>query len=424
MPSDFFNQKSEVGFLSLVLKDYTLIDRASDIVPNMLSSSPNKALYNTLLDMHSRNIVIDYNMLVAELTSKSSLDSVGGESYLQYLLNQNNDPSHMDEFKKHIIASYKASTLLRLSNEVPAMLGNMDNIDDVISYVNNTVQAVNSCTGVDDVRSMEYATKETWDYIIERLNSDNKIPRTTGLKSLDAVTGGYSPGDLWIIAGRPSMGKSSFMCESLLSGIPSLAFSLEMPRITLIERLISIQTGVPVLSMKMGTLTQIQLDLIADSMAKIRTLPIYIDSNYYGGIDYIVSKARKYIKENDVKVIHLDYLQLLSDRDADATSELGRITRQLKFLANEYGATCVAYSQLNRLVESREDKRPILSDLRQSGNIEEDADVVVAMYRDSYYNKNTKLSNILELLIRKQRNGPVGTVSVKFDETTSKIYEG
>ncbi len=229
--------------------------------------------------------------------------------------------------------------------------------------------------------------------------------------------------DLWVVAGRPGMGKSAFMCNSVLSGVPSLIFSLEMSKESLMYRLISMTSGVPIFNLRLGRLTQEELDKVADAVKELKNLPIYIDTTFMTSVDSVVSLTKKYNRLYGIKVVHLDYVQILADRSAEATHEIGRISRAMKNLAHDLNIASVVYSQLNRNVEAREDKRPMLADLRQSGNLEEDADVVTFLYRDEMYNPNTKFKHVLELLVKKQRNGPTGVVTTLFNDQTNKITE-
>jgi replicative DNA helicase len=175
--------------------------------------------------------------------------------------------------------------------------------------------------------------------------------------------------------------------------------------------------------LRLANLTENQLTTVSNTIKEIKDYPIYIDTNFTSTPEYIVSTIRKYHKLYGIKVVHIDYLQLLVERDENSTNELGRLSRQIKLLSNSLGIATVSYSQLNRLVETRVDKRPILSDLRQSGNIEEDADVVIALYRDEVYNPETKYKGVIEFLIRKQRNGPTGVVTGLFDDVTNRIKD-
>jgi len=207
------------------------------------------------------------------------------------------------------------------------------------------------------------------------------------------------------------------------AGIPSLIFSKEMTRQPLMERFMSLETGIPLFDIRQGILKKPDVEVIREMVKKMSDYPMYIDLNFTGSLEQVESTIRKYISLYGIKIVYLDYIQLLSERDADQTQELGRISRKLKLLANQLDITCVVLSQLNREVEHRDNKRPVSADLRQCGNLEEDADYIIGLYRDEVYDKETKDKGKMEFIILKQRNGPTGMVKLGFDGVTTKIKE-
>jgi replicative DNA helicase len=173
----------------------------------------------------------------------------------------------------------------------------------------------------------------------------------------------------------------------------------------------------------MGLIKQPQIDKIYGFAKELAKFPIFIDLNYTGSIEQTESVIRKYKETHNINIVFIDYIQLLSERSTDQTQELGRISRKLKLLANSMEICIVVLSQLNREVEHRDNKRPLMSDLRQCGNLEEDADFVIGLYRDEYYNPETKDKNKLEFIVLKDRNGPVGTTQIGFDKVTTKVTQ-
>lgn len=416
------NHFSEIAVLSILLKNPTLFDRVKDLDQNMMTSSPNKILFGEMLGLYRANILPESNLVLSSLSNKGTLSTAGGQSYIEYLLNQNFSDDNLGQFLDHVVQSYKARTLLIMSARIPDMVSDVFNIDSAINQIEDQLKSIK--IGVSDkVLSLGGFADEVLDDIKHRIESPNKIANTTGFTNLDMATTGYAGGDLWIIAARPGMGKSATMCNSLLSGTPSLVFSLEMNKISLVHRLLSIKTGVPIFDIRLGDVSQKQLGLITESLNEIKTLPLYFDSTFSMTPSYVYSTIRKYKKLHDIQVVHLDYIQLLAERSNVAVHELGQISREMKSIANDLNMTIVVYAQLNRLVEGREDKRPMLSDIRQSGNLEEDADVVIFLYRDVKYNTKTKKPDQMEFIISKQRNGPTGTLYAKFDEVTNRITE-
>ena len=418
-----FAQYPEIGILSIIIKNPEHINKCISVIkPYMFSSLPNKYLYETICNLYESGIFPDYNTLITSLYVNNKINECGGESYIKYLINQEFEQNNIDELCKQLLNSYKYRELLSF---ITSINNNVDisNIDKVLLSIREFIDNLSNKGSLDSVISFSDASKETWDILVEKLKSGFKIRVTTGFKSLDDVTLGYESGGLWVIAGRPGMGKSAFMCNSVLSGVPSLIFSREMSREQLIQRIVSIKSGVPIFNIRLAALNQGQLNKIQESFKELKTLPVYLDTNFVSSLDYIVSTIKKYVTNYGVKVVHIDYLQLLAERNDSSVHELGRITRMMKLLSGSLGICIVLYSQLNRGLESRQDKRPILSDIRQSGNIEEDADVVMFLYRDYKYNPDTKYKDNLEFILSKQRNGPTGVLLAKFDESTNKIYE-
>jgi len=218
---------------------------------------------------------------------------------------------------------------------------------------------------------------------------------------------------------------TAVMCNSILAdgrnGVPILFFEKEMNYQSLIERLVAIDSGVPIQNIRLGILDKAQIEQIGLSMRRIREYPIYLDTRFNSDIHYMEATIYKYKNTKGIEVVYIDYLQLLAERGDNQTAELGQISRMAKLVANNQNVCIIGASQLNRSVESRDNKRPVMSDLRQSGNLEEDADYVISLYRDEYYNKETKYKNMMEFSILKARNGPVGTITLKFEPESNKV---
>ena len=242
----------------------------------------------------------------------------------------------------------------------------------------------------------------------------------TGFYDLDYKTSGLQPSDLILIAARPSMGKTAFVLNlaqymCVRNHVPTAIFSLEMSKDQLVNRILSMESKVDSQSMRTGTLQPADWEKLIESAGVISTAPLIIDDTPGISITELRSKCRKYKLENDLGLVIIDYLQLMtggSRKQESRQQEISEISRSLKALAREINAPVIALSQLSRACETRPDHRPMLSDLRESGAIEQDADVVMFLYRDDYYNKDTDKKNISEVIIAKQRNGPIGTVEL------------
>jgi len=419
MEQDLFSQHSEIAILSLILKNPNLVEKAGYLRPDMLSSLPNKNIYDAIITIKREGLVPEYSLIVTYLESRNLLQDCGGESYIQWLISQNFDGSNFEEFVNQVINSYKTKELFIISTQLATMARGTESIDEKISWIRDRINDL-SAGKIESTSDIFTASNRMLEILTDKMNNPHKVTIDTGFEDLNLVTGGYWPGDLWVVAGRPGMGKSSFLCNSVFSE-PSLIFSLEMPQETVAQRLVSIKSGIPIFNMRIGNVDSEGMKKIRETIDEIKNLPIYIDTSYNIDIGKIVSTIRQHRQEKGIKVVHLDYIQLLVERSINATHDIGKVSRDLKLLAHDLGITIVMYSQLNRSVESRDDKRPILSDLRQSGNLEEDPDVALFLYRDVLYNKDTKNKKQMEFIIRKQRNGPIGTVFMEFDDATKRI---
>src|SRR3989304_1302475 len=278
----------------------------------MFSALPNKNIFDNMKIISSNGNVPEFAYLVSVIESRGMLNDCGGIAYLETLAKQDYDNVNLLEFVKMLVNNFKVRRLLTISAKIPNSI-HYDNVDTIISSVRNDLDNLDSIYGGSGVSNVRDISELAYIQLVEKINKEKKLDITTGFSNLDGVVGGYIPEDLIIVAGRPSMGKTAFMCNSVLRGgfenVPSLIFSLEMSKSVLI----------------------------------------------------------------------------------------------------------------NRLLKLRQDKRPILSDLRQSGNLEEDADIVIFLYRDEIYHFSTKDKGVLELLIRKHRNGPVGVLFSSFNAETNEI---
>jgi len=421
---DLYSHEAELAVLNIVLANPAEIYNLGNLKSFMFSSTVHSTIFECIKELEESGLIPEKNLIISFLDGKNKLTTIGGADYLTYLFNLSYNRDNLQEFIRQIKNSYKARSLISLTTEIQEKITPND-IDITISTLRGTLDNLEDTSGGESTVDFKSASKDTWNEIVERINHPGIRGFTTGFSEFDLHTGGINPGDLWIVAGRPSMGKSAWACNSMLygakEGIGELMFSREMRKTVITERILSIETGVPISDIRLGTLNQEQLDTISGGISRIKDLPIYIDSNFESDLGYIVATIKKYVRHSGVKIVHVDYIQLLAERSADQTAELGRISRSLKLLANDLGIGVVVYSQLNRSVESRPDKRPILSDLRQSGNLEEDADIVDFLYRDEYYDDKTNSKGVQENIIRKNRNGEIGTLFFKFEPNTNRI---
>jgi replicative DNA helicase len=425
---DIFQPEAEMAVLNIILRNPQLMSDLHIVQTHMFSSTPNQLLFQTIKDLCEEQKTPDINLIYSKLKESGRDVIIGGKDYLNSIYrNDGYSSENLLAFESLVINAYKAQNLLTLSRDLPSMLVDNGTVDETIAKVKSKLDALSSVSGSDSTANFDAVLRETWDYIVSKVNSPGISGITTGIRNLDLNTNGLEPGKLWIVAGRPGSGKTSLLLNMALSGAKqgfgSLVFSLEMNKKQLGHRLVTIATGISGDKIRFGTLTEKELDIISDTIKQIKSYPIYIESNPMVRPNEVWNILKKYTRDYGVKEVYLDYLQLLIPRGNDATHEIGNITRMGKLLANDLGVTNIFASQFNRLVELRDDKRPILSDLRQSGNIEEDADAVVGLYRDYLYNSKTKDPNLMELLILKQREGATGTILAQYIAETYKITD-
>ena len=354
------------------------------------------------------------------------------------------------------------------AKDVPEEVSSMEFVRDILNqvptsanvkyYANIVAEKNNLCyAGTEPMEEiLEQTEKKVFD-LVQRRNAGDFVPirqvvlnaiqkietasRTkgnvtgiaTGFKDLDYQTSGFQPSDLILIAARPSMGKTAFVLNiaqymAFRSHVTVAIFSLEMSKEQLVNRLLSMESGVDAQKLRNGNLTDSDWERLVEGAEGVASSNLIIDDTPGITLAELRSKCRKYKLENQLGIIMIDYLQLMSGGGRGSESrqqEISDISRGLKSLARELNVPVVALSQLSRAVEQRPDHRPMLSDLRESGAIEQDADMVMFLYRDSYYNKDTEMKNLAEVIVAKQRNGPVGTINLLWmpEYTTFKNFK-
>lgn len=424
METEVFSPEIEEKFLALVLHNSWFVD-TDKIIPDMFSSLQNRIIYSTILELDSNN-EIDKNVLIEYLKGKNLLEKAGGVGYINHLYNLEYSLEDYEKYCNIIISGYKIRSLIYLTKSLKRENLSIDNIDYELNRVISKLEELSTLSKDDITQDLYTALKLSWKGIEEKISRETPFGIPFGIENIDSVLGGIDRGDLWIIGARPSMGKTALMCNSALKtakkGTKALILSLEMGRQAIVERLLAIETQIPVFNLRLGVLDQKDVDKIYETINDIKNLPIFINTKLIQDLNYIESVIRKRKSVDDIDIVYLDYIQLLTARDEDSTQELGRISQRLKSLAKDLKIGICALSQLSRDLEKRPNKRPIMSDLRQSGYLEEDADLVAFLYRDSVYNPATQFPNTMEFIIRKNRNGNIGTIPLTFEAETNRIY--
>lgn len=429
MTNELANTDLENAVISLILQNPTEEFDIDGLRYFMFSSTVNQTLFQEIEGFREKGVPPDVALFVNSLEKTGKISKVGGDkNYIDYLMKLDYNKDNFFEYVKAIVENHKTRSFISLASKIKPETVKSGEIDETIYKFKEELDSLSNLSGDDGTLHISNKIRESFDEIASRREHKGIRGVSWGMHEVDRLSGGKIGGELWYISGRPGSGKSALILNSILAdakaGIPVLLFQREMSYQSMIERFLSIETGIGITNIRQGILDQEQIDKVYSEIEVLRTYPIYIDVSFkLSNTGYMESVVSRYKKKHGIKIVYADYIQLLAERDEGATNELGRISRSFKIMANNLDVCSVIVSQLNRGVESRDNKRPVLSDLRQSGNLEEDADFVVGLYRDEYYNPETKLKNLMEFIVLKARNAQTGTITLKFDSATNKIGE-
>jgi replicative DNA helicase len=417
------NIEAEEAILGSILIDERLINKVSETLDAKdFYRQSHKTVFNAMISLKNQNNVIDILTLTEYLNNINKLEEVGGIAFVTSLPNKVPSTANLDYYIKIV----KEKSFLRkvsYMGESIASLGynNEDNtpefILDKIEQMLSSLTKKMILTKVDNIQSQTLSAYMEIENIIN--NKGNLLGLETGLDDLDHFLQGLKNSDFMILAARPSMGKTAFALNiasylAVEKDIPVVFFSLEMSSIQLIHRIFSIRGLIDMTELKSGNLNNQMTQELINISNKLSCSKLIIQDNIFN-LAVLRSTARKLRREKNIKLIIIDYLQLLEGTHRENRNlEISEISRSLKLLAKELDIPIIALSQLSRSVESRQVKKPMLSDLRESGSLEQDADIVMFLYREDYYNPETENKNITDVIIAKNRNGPTGTIPVFF----------
>jgi len=406
---------------------YEVYNYAKDLKPEMFDMDAERIIYSVIHECSLQGLEPNPAIVGQMLRDRNQLQKAGGESYLTVLMDLRQPVKNMAMFVNQVQNDYKTRRLLEINASIPDILENSSTVNETISKLHTALENMVSGITSADVSKLSETVADTILKILERRKNPGIRGISTGMGEVDNFTTGFNPGEVWYIGSRPGHGKSALLLKTALNvakkGNGILLFNREMSADDINERILSIVSQVPLQDIRLGTLSEEQIGPLQRAEKVVEKLPIYIDNNFTQGVDYIVAMIRKYHQLYDIKVVGIDYIQLIVDRTTESVHLLGAASRAFKLLANELGITIIILSQLNREVEKREDMRPRMSDLRQSGNMEEDADIMIGLYRDEMYFPNSPAAGTLEFLIRKSRNGPTGIALLRFDGPTVNITD-
>lgn len=429
------NLDAEASLLGSVLIDSDAIIKVSDILSSDdFFDQRHKHIYSALKELYDNHQSIDVLTLSNKLKEKGVLDSIGGSAYLTELTNFVPTAAHVNEYAKIIESKAIRRRVIKASREITDLgYKEEENIQDLIESAESKLFDVSSSHIKQDITSLEDILDESFERLDE-LHKDKSTIRgiPTGYKDLDNILAGLQRSDLIIMAARPSMGKSALSLNiahnvALKSKQTVLLFSLEMSKEQLVDRLLAAESGVSAWNLRTGSMSDSDFEKIGQAMGSLSEAPIYIDDTPGITVSDLRTKARREAHKRPLGLIIIDYLQLMSggsrftNDSGNRVQEISDISRGLKGVARELNVPLIALSQLSRSVESRSPQIPQLADLRESGSIEQDADVVAFIYREEYYNPETDRKNIADILVKKHRNGPTGTIELYFDRDKQRF---
>ncbi|MEA2108599.1 MAG: replicative DNA helicase [Pseudomonadota bacterium] len=419
------NIMAEQAVLGGIMFDNMAINKVMDILATAdFYREANRKIYQVMIDLSLKGEAIDLVTVTERLRVREKLDQVGGVTYLTMLVDSIPTAANIISYARII----KEKSILRLMIDAATSIvgrcyNDIDDVDELVDEAERTIFEVAEKRVNPAFSPIETIVKDSFKAIERLYESPDLIAGVpSGFTDLDKMTTGFQNSDLVVIAGRPSMGKTAFALNiaqhAAISGeLPVAVFSLEMSKEQLVVRMLCSEAEVDAHKLRSGFLARTDWPKLTRGAGILSEAPIFIDDTPAMTVLEMRAKARRLKAEQNLGLIIVDYLQLMrGHRNMDSRErEISEISRSLKALAKELNVPVIALSQLNRGVESRQDKRPQLSDLRESGAIEQDADVILFVYRDEVYDKdNTDNKGLAEIIVGKQRNGPVGLVRLRF----------
>lgn len=424
------NIPAEEEILGGILLDPEAIGRVADILPpEAFSVQAHQRLYRCALTLQNQGKPTDLTTVATWLSDQNWIDQVGGMSKLAQLVDRTVSAVNIDEYAKLVMEKYRRRQLIQAGHDIVGL--GFETSTDLEVVMDRAEQKIFDISQDRFQQGLVPISKTLIDAFqeIEIQNQGAALPGIPcGFYDLDQITGGFQRSDLIIVAGRPSMGKTSFSLNIARSiaaqpKLPIAIFSLEMSCEQLVMRLLSSEAEIESNRLRAGRISQLEWERLSTALSTLSDLPIFIDDTPNQTVSQMRSQARRLQAEQGgaLGLILIDYLQLMEGASDNRVQELSRITRQLKGLARELNVPVITLSQLSRGVEARNNKRPMMSDLRESGSIEQDSDLILMLYRDEYYNPDSPDRNIAEVIITKHRNGPTGVVKLLFDSHLTRF---
>ena len=421
-PQNLDAEKSLLG--AVLIDEEALADVSEHVTTKDFYDKRHAVVFGGMMRLYEKHKPVDLLTLTEELKRKKELDTIGGSAYLTELTNYVPTAAHAEAYAELVAQKAVRRRLIKASSEISELGFDEDTTtQELLEKAEAELFSVSDQSLKQDLVSIESILTESFDRMEElHRNKGSLRGIRTGYKDLDNMTAGLQRSDLIVLAARPAMGKTTLVTNlaynvATVAKQPVLFFSLEMSKEQLVDRMLADASGVDAWNIRTGNLSDQDFSKLSEAMGEMAEAPIYIDDTPGLSVLEMRTKARRAAHEAPLGLIIVDYLQLMqaSGRsDGNRVQEVSEISRGLKLIARELNVPVIGLSQLSRSVESRNPQIPQLADLRESGSIEQDADIVMFIYREAYYNPDTDRENITDLIIAKHRNGPTGKVELYF----------
>ena len=419
-PHDIDAEQAVIG--SMLTDKDAVVEAVEILKSDDFYRQDNKTIYEAILNLYNRAEPIDIITVKSELTTLGKLDAVGGLEYLAILPDKVPTTANVERYIKIVEEKSILRRLIKASNELIDLgYAETEDVDTIMDQAEKKVFEISQGKNQKGYTPIKDILVESFAELEKLYNQKEPITGVpTGFADLDYKTAGLHNSDLVLVAARPAMGKSAFALNiatnaAVQAKVPTVIFNLEMSKSQLVSRILCSEAMVDSNKVRTGKIEEDDWVKLATALGPLSEAPIYIDDTPGITVTEIRAKCRKLKMEKDIGLIIIDYLQLVkgsSNKNGSREQEIAEISRSLKILAKELNVPVIALSQLSRAVEQRPDHRPMLSDLRESGSIEQDADIVMFLYRDDYYNKDSEDKGLTEVIIAKNRSGETGTVKL------------
>jgi len=430
-PHNIEAEQAVIG--AIFLEPDSLSSAAEHLMSDDFYRASHQRIFDTMLKLVDKGEPIDLVTVTTSLSNEKKLDEVGGVTYLSDLAGSVPTAANIVYYSKIVEEKAVLRRLIRTATDiVTSGFSQEDNVEEVLNEAEKNILEVSGKKNTGTFKAIKDVLIDVYDNIEQLHHRDGDVTGIpTGYRDLDQITSGFQRNDLIIIAARPSVGKTAFALNiaqnvSINADENVAIFSLEMGADQLVSRMLCAEGNIDAQRLRTGRLEPDDWSKLTMAMGSLSNAGIYIDDSPGIRVSEIRSKCRRLKQEHGLGMILIDYLQLIQgsgNSRENRQQEVSEISRALKALARELNVPLIALSQLSRGVESRQDKRPMMSDLRESGSIEQDADIVGFLYRDDYYDQESEKQNIIEIIISKQRNGPVGNVELAFVKEYNKFVD-